>query len=479
MSNHETANPLPADTILNNDYKILKVIGRGGFAITYQATKLSTNQTVAMKEIPFKENTLRIFKEAELLKNIGNLKGIVSINDIFTLESKVYFSMEYIQGITLQDYILQDGTMSFSEIMDLFMPILQSLTIIHNKGIIHRDISPDNLIIDREHQMHLIDFGAATTNSVPKNMVTVILKPGYAPPEQYISSSDLGPWTDIYAVCATIYYALTGNPPEDALKRLDSSSLFPDILQQLQDEKQLSSNQIHGLWKGLSLRPSDRYSNIEILLADFSHQQNNNTIKGQKLTKAQRNRINHLRHKSRNSMLLIVSGVLAILVVLIMISSYCLKLTPNFGGQSDTIPPKKMQGTASMIPSPSSGETDVKDTIKPESSEGLLRMPNFKGKPFTTVKSQLKELDSEIKIKKIYSYHKLIKKDNIISQSISEDTVFSKGNIPSILLIISKGKQKTSSTSSKIDESKKTTKNSQKNYQVKPKKNTHKTIHLD
>ena len=170
--------------------------------------------------------------------------------------------MEYIEGLSLKEYIAQNGRLSYEEMLRLFLPVMQSLIALHRQGIIHRDISPDNLMLGLDNQMHLIDFGAARQiYGDMQNTMTVILKNGYAPPEQYISSGTQGAWTDVYALSATIYMALCGIAPPESIKRLQSECLV-DLPVLVPD---LNPKVWNTLKRGLAIPVADRYRNVEQL----------------------------------------------------------------------------------------------------------------------------------------------------------------------------------------------------------------------
>ena len=137
---------------------------------------------------------------------------------------------------------------------------MQDLSAVHKKKLIHQDISPDNLILGIDNRLHLIDFGAASHENISGGQHTVILKAGYAPPEQYISDSRTGAWIDVYALCATMYFALTGSPPSEAIHRLEQESLeFPDTVTDMLPWQKAA------LEKGLHIRMSRRFCNMEEL----------------------------------------------------------------------------------------------------------------------------------------------------------------------------------------------------------------------
>ena len=218
------AHQLPAGTVLHGRFEIKRVIGEGGFGITYEGLDQVLNARVAIKEyymtgfvnrnvaasldvIPsvgekaetFRKNREKFYSEAMVLAKFGEEDGIVRIQDYFQENETAYIVMEYLDGGSLKDRLNRDGTMNWEEALDLLMPGMVSLEHVHEAGIIHRDISPDNIMLTKSGKIRILDFGAArkTTDSDPKSL-SVILKPGYAPEEQYRSKGVQGPWTDVY-----------------------------------------------------------------------------------------------------------------------------------------------------------------------------------------------------------------------------------------------------------------------------------------
>ena len=289
---------IPLHSLLNNRYKIGKVLGEGGFGLTYIAYDTKDAKPVAIKEY-FPSNvatrdchdnndlTLHFFKnrdekayinglekytnEARILKKYNGLDGIVSTIDFFEANETAYIVMEYIDGITLKEYLETNGTLSPKEAIELMMPVLKSLEEIHKDGIIHRDISPDNIMIGLDGSFKLIDFGAARfTNEEDNKSMTIILKRGFAPEEQYRSKGVQGPWTDVYALCATLYKAITNKVPPEAMDRLIEDELKPLSSFHLE----MPEGQIKAIMKGLKVRAKDRYQTVEELMLDLDIEKN-------------------------------------------------------------------------------------------------------------------------------------------------------------------------------------------------------------
>lgn len=235
------------------DYTFGKVLGHGGFGITYLGYDNKGKGTVAIKEyLPtelaarstgsseitvftgdkvesFKAGIEKFKKEADMLKNFSDFPGIVDAYDLFEANNTAYFVMEYVEGITLKEYASQmGGRLDFDTVRTILMPVIDALAEMHRKDILHRDISPDNIYITSQKQVKLLDFGAARQTVQDQNKgLSVILKHGFTPKEQYFTKGNQGPWTDVYALGATAYYLMTATVPQPALDRLEQDRLVP------------------------------------------------------------------------------------------------------------------------------------------------------------------------------------------------------------------------------------------------------------
>lgn len=274
MNDTNNFHQLRHGAVLNSKYIIEKTLGEGGFGITYLATDTSLDIKVAIKEYfpagfvirdSEHSNTVSYFsgdkqdvfisgkdkfiKEARVLGKLSHLPGIVSVRDYFEENRTAYIVMEYLDGITLKDYLLQKGGMiSIEHTLRLLEPVLLSLTEVHNQGLIHRDISPDNIMIMPNNQVKLLDFGAARNiDNLDAKSLSVLLKPGYAPEEQYRSKGIQGSWTDVYAFCATIYRCITGTLPQESLERVIEDSLIPPSAKGIAISPDIESILLHGL----------------------------------------------------------------------------------------------------------------------------------------------------------------------------------------------------------------------------------------
>lgn len=231
-------------SVLAGRYTIGRVLGFGGFGITYIGYDQVLETKVAIKEYmpgefstrmpnqlavtiysgereeQFKDGMLKILDEARRLAQFQNEPNIVHIFDCFEANNTAYIVMEYLDGESVKELLAREGRLPVEQALDITLKVISALKKVHEVGIIHRDIAPDNIYILKNGDVKVLDFGAAryATTKHSKSL-SVIIKPGYAPEEQYRSRGDQGPWTDVYALSATFYKMITGTTPEDAMER--------------------------------------------------------------------------------------------------------------------------------------------------------------------------------------------------------------------------------------------------------------------
>ncbi len=275
---------LPEGTVLAGQYIIEKVLGQGGFGITYEATDHKTERKVAVKEFfpdamatRTGQTTVRPFsgergesyeygkacflQEAETLaKFIGN-DNIVRIHSYFEENGTAYFVMDFVEGTSFDEYIKQHGgRISYEEAAGILVPVMDALSDVHCKGIIHRDVTPDNIYITKEGTVRLLDFGAARYSLGDKSRsLDVVLKHGFAPKEQYTRRGKQGPYTDVYSLGATFYFALTGKRPQDSVERMDEDDLVSLSTLGVRIDKTAED----AILQALSVQPAERFQSME------------------------------------------------------------------------------------------------------------------------------------------------------------------------------------------------------------------------
>lgn len=278
-------------TVLRERYVIESTVGFGGFGITYRAWDRKLDKMVAIKEfypngivnrIPgqkeviiysgnrtneFKNGKTRFLAEARNMAQFSNHPNIVNVYEFFEENNTAYIAMEFLEGKSYKQYIAEHGGRVDSETaINVVLSVLEALKELHKAKIIHRDISPDNIFMtpsgseDKPYKVKLIDFGAARFSSgEEEKTLSIILKPGYAPPEQYRSKSRQGAWTDIYAVGAVLYRSLTGKMPEESVNRtvedhlVPPNELIPEIPDYLNDS----------ILRAMALNQELRFQNVD------------------------------------------------------------------------------------------------------------------------------------------------------------------------------------------------------------------------
>ena len=245
---------LPLGRVLDGRYRIGRVLGHGGFGITYLAWDDNLHLRLAIKEYfprdsagrgpdgislavysgpageQFAYGLDRFLEEARTLAHFDQHPGIVTVKNFFRANGTGYCVMDYVEGVTLRQYLEQQpgGRIGVADALKLLMPVMDALRAVHKAGLLHRDLAPDNIYLTADGRIKLLDFGAARyAASEHSKSLSIILKPGYAPEEQYRSKGKQGPWTDVYGLAATFYRAITGSVPPEALDRTEEDELLP------------------------------------------------------------------------------------------------------------------------------------------------------------------------------------------------------------------------------------------------------------
>lgn len=271
---------LQIGTVLQDRYYIGAAIGQGGFGITYSCCDLRLDMKVAIKEfyperlvkrdtsesdnvvlinpsktIVYDHEKSKCLLEARTLGDFADDPGVVRVSDIFNQNNTVYIVMEYLEGMTLEQFRKRNPDVDFDFCYKMLHPVIRVLEHIHERGLIHRDISPSNIMVLPDGRAKLLDFGSANRfDKEEDDDEILVLRQGYSPIEQYQKGVPSGPWTDVYAFCATFYYMLTGVNPCSADDRvvedtLQKPSLLGASILEGQEEALM-----HGLALNLNLR---------------------------------------------------------------------------------------------------------------------------------------------------------------------------------------------------------------------------------
>lgn len=396
---------LSPQTILNGKYILGKTLGEGGFGISYIGFDLNLQITVAIKEyFPsglvsrnvtgsdtvsvfskgreyYEKGRERFLLEAQTLARFHDMSGIVSVKDFFQENGTAYIVMEYIEGEDFGHFLKRNGgKLEAESVFTMMKPVIVSLAEVHAQGLIHRDISPDNIMITKNSQVKLLDFGAARDVTDQNKSLSIMLKPGYAPIEQYQTKGRQGPWTDVYALCATMYRAITGRKPEESMSRVMEDTLKTPT------ELGISMNPVkeYVLLKGLEINIEDRWQNMRALYRALYEQQEigeginlqrerktqplrsdnkSFTPKDSSLNRGMRDheRINKPQRNEKTVLLLIIFGALCIFIFAFMM----LILEISKPGQS--------QGESQNIEAQGTGVSDKEEVEGADSGEEEAR----------------------------------------------------------------------------------------------------------
>ena len=288
--NHGEVYHVKPGSVLADRYMVGNALGEGGFGITYIGLDTTLGKRVAIKEFYpsgaanrtnllsdevivsksktefFQKGVVRFLEEAKNVAQFYEEEGIVDVLDYFEANHTAYIVMEYVEGKTLKDCVNQNGKFRLDKLIELLTPVMKSLSVVHARGIIHRDISPDNIMLTNRGKMKLMDFGSARYFTNEEREMSVILKQGFAPIEQYSRNSEQGPFSDVYALCATIYACITGTIPADSLDRMKNDTLVPPSRLGVP----VLPHQEMALMHGLALNAANRTRSMAALIREFT-----------------------------------------------------------------------------------------------------------------------------------------------------------------------------------------------------------------
>ena len=482
-------------TYLADRYIVGKVAGHGGFGVTYLGWDAKLEQRVAIKEyLPsefstrapgeskltvyggdkkeqFTKGMSQFVEEAKRLAKFQNTVGIVKVFDSFEENQTAYIVMEYLEGENLAQRLKREGKLSPEEAIKLLMPIMDSLDIVHQEGILHRDIAPDNILITKDGDAKLIDFGAARYATTGYSMsLTVLIKPGFSPEEQYRTRGDQGPHTDVYSMAATLYRCITGKTPPDSLKRrveLEKSNkdlLFP-LHKFVKDIPQSTENAI---MNALNVQIQDRTANMKALIEELTA--DNVKRRGNKIR-----RLDLLRWPLWAKIAVPVA-VIALITISVLFSMGIIGFHSNLVAETNL--PDGMERTPSIIngdlngaeatldelglrivvegqeysndipmnciktQSPTGGTiVETMSTIRVMISAGVdgELVPDLLGQPSDEAQINLEKLSFVCQIEE--AYDAIVAEGCVISQSVEPGTELAKGS--TVTIVVSKGRDET------------------------------------
>ncbi len=394
---------LPINTVLSGKYLIGRVLGQGGFGITYIGFDLIMETRIAIKEYfpvevvsrdtaltsgnrvmplgdenkaTFKQGLERFVTEARNISSLGNVPGVVSVKDFFYENETAYIVMEYVDGMSLNEYLkLRGGSLPETEALNILRPVMDALVKVHASGMIHRDISPDNIMLTldddkRVTSAKLIDFGSArVTSQNDQRSRTIVLKHGYAPEEQYRVHGEQGPWTDVYAICAVLYRMLTGEAPLPAMDRMfqDDIKGFDQYL------VKVSKNTAETVMSGLALKKDNRIQNMEELIRNLYKTKNVQHYNNQK-KKKENVPLKERAHISKRALAIIIGAVaICLIIVLIIVFSVRAQSRQDSRTLTQATEETDVLGVAIVEPDPQTSYAASKNHAVFLTSDGMVQ----------------------------------------------------------------------------------------------------------
>ena len=283
-NDHQILNQLPIGTLIG-DFRITGVIGEGGFGVVYAAQDEALDRAVAIKEyLPsniagrtssqsvvvrspanaaaFEAGLRNFMREARMLARFSH-PGLVEVYRVWEQNGTAYMAMRYIAGKTLREIAQAGAAFDEAAIRQVMVPVFDALALLHQHNVIHRDVSPDNIMLRKDGSPVLLDLGSARlVVGGMTQALTTVLKPGYAPIEQYVDDGTMtqGPWTDVYGLGATLYYLLVGSAPPQSIARM-----ITDPLTSIEDKSRVVVPQAvyAATLKALAVRAENRYQTVE------------------------------------------------------------------------------------------------------------------------------------------------------------------------------------------------------------------------
>ena len=422
---------------LRDRYVLGRVLGEGSFGISYIAWDCLLDTVVAIKEYfpaslvsrhiseededtnvyiyekresqKYQESLKKYLGEAKSLSAYYDLDGIVSVRDFFYANNTAYIVMGYVDGISVKEYVEKNGPIEGEKFLRMLEPVIQSLAKVHQTGVLHRDISPDNMLLTRDEKLVLIDFGAARKENINMTRsMTVVFKRGFSPGEQYRTRGQQGAWTDVYALCATAYYALTGKAPDESIQRVLEDDM-PSLTEMT--DVDLPMQQKRAFMKGMTVDFHHRYQTMDELYQGLYQQGRDKKHLGAWL-----------------------AGAAALVCCVALLGTGAVYgLHKHSQAKKDAIQTEAPQQTALAEVTTTPYAADVQE----------YQMISFKS---MTKKEALKALagqDTELSVQWKYRYSSRIKKGRIVTQSIPAKTRYRGETYSKIVLTISKGKRKT------------------------------------
>ena len=485
---------LPLGALLKNgDYMVGKVLGSGGFGITYIGFDRNLLSRVAIKEYyparfvsrdvsdgdfsiriysgdtekEYKKGLESFIEEARILARFSGMQGIVNIRSFFRENETAYIVMDCVEGISVKEYVQNRGKINPELVLEMMEQPIRALQKVHEEMLVHRDVSADNFIIDQNGKVTLIDFGAARySNVIDDKTNTAICKQGFSALEQYSGSGKQGPWTDVYSICATMYYMMTGIVPKSSTERIVDDTIVP--LQQM-EEINLDQKKKQIIMSGMAVKNNERIQNMEKLYLalygkelvegiKFVKEEVQNPVSQKssrkstfsptallgELSQMTAERKKRARKKRIRK---IITGVAAILLLALVlwkvtgnkgVERNVTKQTAESGHEENVV---KFSDTPSQEKLPAhepEPTTEVGEGEKKTQEVKKVKMPKVSGVKKATAIKKLGKSGLQYKI--VYRYSDSVEKGKVIRANVTEGKAVKKEKL--IILYISKGKKR-------------------------------------
>lgn len=429
---------LPPKTILQDRFIVGKVLDYNGEGATYIGLDTATNARVRIREympdslasrqkgilkvvpIPGCETQYKSLMAdfVDLSKNLMRvraLSSVVPVTDLFEQNDTIYAVYEYVQGVTLNEYLRRaGGYITFEEVKRLFTPLMAHINAMHSSNILHRGISPDTIIVDKNGNLKLVGFSISSARTARSELVAELFA-GYAAPEQYKSSSWQGEYTDVYAVAATIYKALTGTMPPDAMSRATNDNLIPAS----ELVSGIPHNISNALGKALVLSPDKRTQSMSEFMTQFSEEMDFGD------SEYEEEKPVVVKKKSSTKKYVFISAGISALILLIISTIVLVILTPKDDENNPVESPDTSSVTSITVIVNSSGEEEY-------------AAPNFVGKNYESIIIN-EEYTKRFNFEREDDYNEEYAKGVIVKQDPVASTPIKKG--AKIKLTVSKGSQ--------------------------------------
>ncbi|MBQ2391124.1 MAG: PASTA domain-containing protein [Clostridia bacterium] len=370
---------LPLKTVLEEKYIVGKMLSKNGEGYTYLGYDISQKTAVRIREYcpaglcerinltvkplgsyeeSFSAHKMSFLALARSLARMRGLTALFPVYDIFEANGTAYYISETVETITLRDFLIRNnGILNFEQMRTLFMPIMSTLSSLHQVDIIHRGISPDTLVVGKDGKIRITEFCVPDARTAGSDMHVQLFK-GYAAIEQYGFDGEQGPWTDVYALASVVYRVLVGSPPPEANARVTNDRLI--IPPKVADS--LSAYVISALTNAMQIMPSERTQSIEAFRDELSASPSvisraNERVQDKAVKEKQSN-----KKKSSSLKYAVVSMLVTIIIIAIIGTGIYLFLWPkgeesNTSEEVTTVPASTTVDYSSLIPDPNTDDT--------------------------------------------------------------------------------------------------------------------------